>query len=40
VREGFAEVLQLAPNELYLEQFEAAEDEARAARRGLWSACR
>jgi len=40
VREGFAEVLQLDPNELYLEAFEAAEDEAREAGRGLWAACR
>jgi micrococcal nuclease len=39
VREGFAEVLQLDPNERYLDAFEAAEDEARAAGRGLWSAC-
>lgn len=40
VREGYAEVLQLDPNERYLEQFEAAEDEARDAGRGLWAACR
>jgi micrococcal nuclease len=40
VREGFAKVLQLDPNERYLDSFEAAEDEARAAGRGLWSACR
>ena len=40
VREGFAEVLQLDPNELYLDAFEAAEDQARSAGRGLWAACR
>jgi micrococcal nuclease len=40
VREGFAEVLQLDPNERYLEAFAAAEEQARSAGRGLWSACR
>jgi micrococcal nuclease len=40
VREGLAEVLQLDPNELYLDAFEAAEDEARSAQRGLWDVCR
>lgn len=40
VREGFATLLQIDPNELYLGQFEAAEAEARGARRGLWNACR
>jgi micrococcal nuclease len=40
VREGFAEVLQLDPNELYLEAFDAAEEDAREAGRGLWTACR
>lgn len=40
VREGFATVLQLDPNELHLQQFEAAEAAARDAGRGLWSACR
>ena len=40
VREGFATVLQIDPNERYLEAFEQAEDEARQADRGLWSACR
>ncbi len=39
VREGFAEVLFLRPNDRYLEQFEAAEAEAQRAGRGLWSAC-
>ena len=40
VREGFAEVLFLRPNDRYLEQFEQAEAAASSARRGLWSACR
>ena len=40
VREGFATVLQVDPNERYLEQFERAEEQAREAGRGLWSACR
>ena len=40
VREGFATVLQFDPNERYLDVFEAAEDAARSAGRGLWSACR
>lgn len=39
VREGLAEVLFLRPNDRFLEQFEAAEREAQAAGRGLWSAC-
>jgi micrococcal nuclease len=39
VREGYATVLQLDPNERYLAQFEAAERDAREAGRGLWSAC-
>lgn len=39
VREGFAEVLFLRPNDRYLEQFEAAEAEAQRSGRGLWSAC-
>lgn len=39
VREGFAEVLFLRPNDRYLDQFEQAEQEARAAERGLWTAC-
>ena len=39
VREGFATVLQIDPNQRYLEQFERAEDEARDAGRGLWGAC-
>ena len=39
VRGGHATVLFLEPNDRYLAQLEAAEDEARAAGRGLWSAC-
>lgn len=40
VREGFATVLQLDPNELHLGAFQAAQDDAQRAGRGLWSACR
>lgn len=40
VREGFAEVLFLRPNDRWLEEFEAAEREAQDASRGLWAACR
>jgi micrococcal nuclease len=40
VAEGYATVLQIDPNRRYLERFEAREAEARAAGRGLWSACR
>ena len=40
VREGLAEVLVVPPNDRYVEQFDAAEQEARAGGRGLWSACR
>jgi len=40
VAEGFATVLQIDPNRRYLEVFEAREDEARDAGRGLWSSCR
>ncbi|MFP5220446.1 MAG: thermonuclease family protein [Actinomycetes bacterium] len=39
VAEGYATVLQLDPNRRYLERFEAREQQARDARRGLWSAC-
>ena len=39
VREGFATVLQLDPNERYLDAFQRAEDDARKAGRGLWRAC-
>jgi len=38
--EGYATVLQLDPNRLHLAVFQDAEAEARAAGRGLWSACR
>lgn len=40
VREGFAEVLVVEPNDRYLDVFETAEEQARQAGRGLWSACR
>ena len=39
VREGFATVLQLDPNERYLDAFQRAEAAARDADRGLWAAC-
>lgn len=39
VAEGYARVLQVDPNRTHLEQFELAEQQARAAGRGLWSAC-
>ncbi len=39
VREGYATVLQIDPNERYLAAFERAEAAARDADRGLWSAC-
>lgn len=38
--DGVNEVLVVRPNELWLEQFEAAEREASEASRGLWAACR
>ena len=40
VRGGHARVLFLEPNDRYLDQLESAQQEARAAGRGLWSACR
>jgi len=40
VRGGFATVLVVEPNDRYVEAFDAAEDQARAAGRGLWEACR
>ena len=40
VREGFAVVLVLRPNDRYLEQFQAAQREAQDASRGLWGECR
>ncbi len=39
VVDGFAHVLTIAPNNTYADRFRAAESEARAAGRGLWSAC-
>lgn len=39
VAEGYATVLQIDPNRRYLDRFEAAEDAAREAGRGLWGAC-
>ena len=40
VREGYATVLVVRPNELHLPAFEAAEREAEQTGRGLWTACR
>lgn len=40
LRGGYASVLFVEPNDRYLDQLEAVEAEARAAGRGLWSACR
>ena len=37
--DGYANVLSIAPNVAHAEQFRAAEREARAAGRGLWTAC-
>lgn len=39
VREGFAEVLTIAPNVAHTDAFVSAAAEARRERRGLWSAC-
>ena len=39
VREGYATVLVVRPNELHLPAFQAAERQAQQAGRGLWSAC-
>jgi micrococcal nuclease len=39
VRRGFARAVLFRPNDRYIALMRAAEDEARAARRGLWSAC-
>jgi micrococcal nuclease len=39
VAEGYATVLQIDPNRRHLERFEALEEQAREAGRGLWSAC-
>jgi micrococcal nuclease len=40
LREGFARVLYVRPNDLHLDHFRLVEAEARDAGRGLWSACR
>jgi micrococcal nuclease len=40
LRGGHATVLHLEPNDLHLDTLQAIEAEARAAGRGLWSACR
>ena len=40
VREGFASVLVVSPNERYLDAFERAQASARDADLGLWGACR
>ena len=40
LRGGYASVLLVEPNDRYLDELEALEAEARAAGRGLWSACR
>jgi endonuclease YncB( thermonuclease family) len=37
--EGYATVLQVEPNRLHLEAFQAAERQARESGRGLWGAC-
>ena len=39
LREGYATVLHLRPNDRYLPELRAAEQQARAAGRGLWSRC-
>jgi micrococcal nuclease len=39
VAEGYATVLQIDPNRRYLNRFRTLEQQARAAGRGLWSAC-
>ena len=39
VREGYATVLQIDPNERYLDRFQLAEGEARDAGFGLWGDC-
>ena len=40
VRTGHATVLFLEPNDRYLAELQAAEDDARTGGRGLWGACR
>ena len=39
VRRGFARTLTIPPNDRFAHRFAALEDEARAARRGLWARC-
>ena len=39
LREGYARVLYVRPNDLHLDRFRAVEAEARGAGRGLWGAC-
>ena len=39
LREGYARVLYVRPNDLHLDHFRAVESEARQARRGLWRRC-
>ena len=40
ISEGFATALLVRPNDRYAGELARAQDEARSARRGLWSACR
>ena len=40
LRGGYASVLLVEPNDRYVDELEVIEDDARAAGRGLWSACR
>ena len=39
LREGYARVLYVRPNDRHLDHFRAVEDEARRAHRGLWGHC-
>jgi micrococcal nuclease len=39
VEQGYAEVLTIAPNTRYAARFEAVEEGARKAGRGIWGAC-
>ena len=39
LREGYARVLYVRPNDLHLDRLRAVEAEARQARRGLWGRC-
>ena len=39
LREGYARVLYVRPNDRHLDHFRAVEAQARAQRRGLWGAC-